>query len=470
MSRIIGIDLGTTNSCVAVMEGGEPVIIPNAEGGRTTPSVVAFSKTGERMVGSLAKRQAVTNHDRTISSIKRQMGTNYRVNIDGHKYTPQEISAMILQKLKRDAESYLGEPVTEAVITVPAYFTDAQRQATKDAGKIAGLNVQRIINEPTAAALAYGIDKEQSQKIMVYDLGGGTFDVSILDISSGVIEVLATAGNNHLGGDDFDQCIMDYLVSEFKRENKIDLSRDPVAMQRVREAAEKAKIGVVDRIFTRVGASDDLASGQSTFMVEMTEVANILRNATAKSLLILDEIGRGTSTFDGLSIAWAVIEHISNTKLLGAKTLFATHYHELTELEGKIPGVNNYCIAVKERGDDIVFLRKIVKGGADKSYGIQVAKLAGVPDSVLDRAKELVDELVHTDITSTFKDLAENSRKTKPKAVHYDEVDLEQISLFDTVQDQDIIEELKNLDITMLTPMDAMNTLYRLQNKLKNRW
>ena len=234
--------------------------------------------------------------------------------------------------------------------------------------------------------------------------------------------------------------------------------------------AEKAKIGVVDRIFTRVGASDDLASGQSTFMVEMTEVANILRNATAKSLLILDEIGRGTSTFDGLSIAWAVIEHISNTKLLGAKTLFATHYHELTELEGKIPGVNNYCIAVKERGDDIVFLRKIVKGGADKSYGIQVAKLAGVPDSGLDRAKELVDELVHTDITSTFKDLAENSRKTKPKAVHYDEVDLEQISLFDTVQDQDIIEELKNLDITMLTPMDAMNTLYRLQNKLKNRW
>lgn len=234
--------------------------------------------------------------------------------------------------------------------------------------------------------------------------------------------------------------------------------------------AEKAKIGVVDRIFTRVGASDDLASGQSTFMVEMTEVANILRNATAKSLLIMDEIGRGTSTFDGLSIAWAVIEHISNTKLLGAKTLFATHYHELTELEGKIPGVNNYCIAVKERGDDIVFLRKIVKGGADKSYGIQVAKLAGVPDSVLDRAKELVDELVHTDITSTFKDLAENSRKTKPKAVHYDEVDLEQISLFDTVQDQDIIEELKNLDITMLTPMDAMNTLYRLQNKLKNRW
>ncbi len=242
MSKIIGIDLGTTNSCVAVMEGGEPVIIPNAEGGRTMPSVVGFSKTGERMVGSLAKRQAVTNHDRTVTSIKRQMGTNYRLNIDGHKYTPQEISAMILQKLKRDAESYLGEPVTDAVITVPAYFTDAQRQATKDAGRIAGLNVQRIINEPTAAALAYGVDREEPQKIMVYDLGGGTFDVSILDISSGVIEVLATAGNNHLGGDDFDQCIVDYLVREFKNENKVDLSRDPAAMQRLREAAEKAKI------------------------------------------------------------------------------------------------------------------------------------------------------------------------------------------------------------------------------------
>ena len=242
MSRTIGIDLGTTNSCVAVMEGGEPVIIPNAEGGRTTPSVVAFSKTGERLVGNLAKRQAVTNHDRTIASIKRQMGTNYKVSIDGHKYTPQEISAMILQKLKADAESYLGEPVTDAVITVPAYFTDAQRQATKDAGKIAGLNVQRIINEPTAAALAYGIDKEQAQKIMVYDLGGGTFDVSILEIDDGVIEVLATAGNNRLGGDDFDQCIMKYLVSEFKKSDGIDLSGDKVAMQRLKEAAEKAKI------------------------------------------------------------------------------------------------------------------------------------------------------------------------------------------------------------------------------------
>ena len=234
--------------------------------------------------------------------------------------------------------------------------------------------------------------------------------------------------------------------------------------------ADKAKIGVVDRIFTRVGASDDLASGQSTFMVEMTEVANILRNATSKSLLILDEIGRGTSTFDGLSIAWAVIEHISNTRLLGAKTLFATHYHELTELEGKIPGVNNYCIAVKEKGDDIVFLRKIIKGGADKSYGIQVAKLAGVPDSVIERAKELVDELVHADITGAIKDLAQNQKKIKPKPVHYDEVDLEQMSLFDTVKDQDILEELKNLDISNLTPVDALNTLYRFQTRLNNRW
>ena len=235
--------------------------------------------------------------------------------------------------------------------------------------------------------------------------------------------------------------------------------------------AEKANIGIADRIFTRVGASDDLASGQSTFMVEMTEVANILRNATSRSLLILDEIGRGTSTFDGLSIAWAVIEYISNTKILGAKTLFATHYHELTELEGKLAGVNNYCIAVKERGDDIVFLRKIVKGGADKSYGIQVAKLAGVPDVVIERAKELVEELVSADITAAVKDIASENKKTKTKPqVHLDELDLEQISLFDTVKDDDVLEELKNIDVSNLTPIDALNTIYKLQNKLKNRW
>ena len=242
MSKIIGIDLGTTNSCVAVLEGGEPVVIANAEGTRTTPSVVAFSKTGERMVGQVAKRQAVTNADRTISSIKRHMGENYKVTIDNKGYTPQEISAMILQKLKADAEAYLGTTVTDAVITVPAYFSDSQRQATKDAGKIAGLNVQRIINEPTAAALAYGLDKETEQKIMVYDLGGGTFDVSIMEIGDGVFDVLATNGDTNLGGDDFDQRIMDYLVSEFKKAEGIDLTKDRVAMQRLKEAAEKAKI------------------------------------------------------------------------------------------------------------------------------------------------------------------------------------------------------------------------------------
>ncbi len=242
MSKIIGIDLGTTNSCVSVMEGGEAVVIPNAEGNRTTPSVVAFSKDGERMVGQVAKRQAITNPDRTVISIKREMGSDYKVDIDGKKYTPQEISAMILQKLKADAEAYLGQTVSEAVITVPAYFTDAQRQATKDAGKIAGLEVKRIINEPTAAALAYGVDKESDQKIMVYDLGGGTFDVSVLEVGDGVIEVLATAGNNRLGGDDFDKCVMDWMAAEFKKAEGIDLTGDKVAMQRLKEAAEKAKI------------------------------------------------------------------------------------------------------------------------------------------------------------------------------------------------------------------------------------
>ena len=242
MAKTIGIDLGTTNSCVAVIEGGEPVVIANAEGSRTTPSVVAFSKDGERMVGQVAKRQAITNPDRTVSSIKREMGSAYKVTIDGKSYTPQEISAMILSKLKADAEAYLGETVTQAVITVPAYFTDAQRQATKDAGKIAGLDVKRIINEPTAAALSYGVDKENDQKVMVYDLGGGTFDVSIIEMGDGVQEVLATAGNNRLGGDDFDKRIIDWMVSSFKTETGIDLSSDKMAMQRLKEAAEKAKI------------------------------------------------------------------------------------------------------------------------------------------------------------------------------------------------------------------------------------
>ena len=242
MGKIIGIDLGTTNSCVAVFEGGEPIVIPNPEGARTTPSVVAFTKTGERMIGQIAKRQAITNPDRTISSIKREMGLNHKTTIDGKDYTPQEISAMILQKLKADAEAYLGTTVTEAVITVPAYFSDAQRQATKDAGKIAGLDVKRIINEPTAAALAYGMDKETDQKIMVFDLGGGTFDVSLLEISDGVFEVLATAGNNRLGGDDFDKRVIDWMADQFKRENGIDLRNDKMVLQRLKEAAEKAKI------------------------------------------------------------------------------------------------------------------------------------------------------------------------------------------------------------------------------------
>jgi len=270
MSKIIGIDLGTTNSCVAVLEGGEAVVIANAEGGRTTPSVVAFSKTGERMVGQVAKRQAVTNADRTISSIKRHMGENYKVNIDGKGYTPQEISAMVLQKLKADAEAYLGQSVTEAVITVPAYFSDSQRQATKDAGKIAGLEVKRIINEPTAAALAYGLDKEQEQKIMVYDLGGGTFDVSILEIGDGIVEVLATSGDTRLGGDDFDQRIMDYLVAEFKKAEGIDLKNDKMAMQRLKEAAEKAKIELSGMTSTSVNLPYITADATGPKHLDMT--------------------------------------------------------------------------------------------------------------------------------------------------------------------------------------------------------
>ena len=271
MAKIIGIDLGTTNSCVAVIEGGEPVVIANAEGARTTPSVVAFSKTGERMIGHSAKRQAVKNPDRTISSIKRQMGSNYHVTIDGKNYTPQEISAMILQKLKSDAEAYLGDTVTEAVITVPAYFTDAQRQATKDAGKIAGLEVKRIINEPTAAALAYGIDKEADQKIMVYDLGGGTFDVSIIEMGDGVQEVLATAGNNRLGGDDFDQRIIDWVVANYKAEEGVDLRSDKMAMQRLKEAAEKAKIELSGITSTSISLPYITVDGAgNTLHLEMT--------------------------------------------------------------------------------------------------------------------------------------------------------------------------------------------------------
>ncbi|MFI3226352.1 MAG: molecular chaperone DnaK [Clostridia bacterium] len=270
MGKIIGIDLGTTNSCFAVMEGGEAAIIANAEGARTTPSIVAFAKDGERLVGQTAKRQAITNHDKTIISIKREMGTDHKVNIDGKAYSPQEISAMILQKIKADAEAYIGSTVTEAVITVPAYFTDAQRQATKDAGRIAGLNVLRIINEPTAAALAYGVDKEDEQKVMVYDLGGGTFDVSILDIGGGVIEVLSTAGNNRLGGDDFDQRIIDWIVDEFKKEQGVDLSFDKMAMQRLKEAAEKAKIELSGAVSTSINQPYITADATGPKHLEMT--------------------------------------------------------------------------------------------------------------------------------------------------------------------------------------------------------
>ena len=344
MSHIIGIDLGTTNSCVCVMEGGAPVVIPNAEGSRTTPSVVAFAKTGERMVGQIAKRQAVTNHDRTVSSIKRDMGSDRKINIDGKRYTPQELSAMILQKLKADAESYLGGPVTEAVITVPAYFTDAQRQATKDAGKIAGLNVRRIINEPTAAALAYGVDKEESQKIMVYDLGGGTFDVSILDISDHVIEVLATAGNNHLGGDDFDRCIVDHLVAEFRRQTRLDLSRDPAAVQRLREAAEKAKIELSSLLQTTislpyiaVGRNGPLHLEQTLTRAKFNELTSHLVQST-----------RGPMD-QAINDSGVPIGQISKVLMVGGSSRIPAVQELVHSITGRLPfkGINpDECVAM----------------------------------------------------------------------------------------------------------------------------
>ncbi len=344
MANMIGIDLGTTNSCVAVMEGGEPVVIPNAEGGRTTPSVVAFSKTGERMVGMIAKRQAVTNHARTITSIKRQMGSDYRVTIDGKKYTPQEISAMILQKLKADAEAYLGGPVTEAVITVPAYFTDAQRQATKDAGKIAGLEVRRIINEPTAAALAYGVDKEESQKIMVYDLGGGTFDVSILEISSGVIEVLATAGNNHLGGDDFDQCVVEYLVKEFKKEHRLDLSRDPAAMQRIREAAEKAKIELSSMKETTISLPYIAVGKEGPLHLETTLTRAKFNDLTSH----LVQATRGPMD-QAINDSGVSISQISKVLMVGGSSRIPAVQELVQTVTGRLPfkGINpDECVAM----------------------------------------------------------------------------------------------------------------------------
>ncbi len=344
MSKIIGIDLGTTNSCVAVMEGGEAVVIPNAEGARTTPSVVAFAKNGERMVGQVAKRQAVTNPDRTISSIKREMGTSHTVEIDGKKYSPQEISAMILQKLKLDAEGYLGDKVSQAVITVPAYFTDAQRQATKDAGKIAGLEVLRIINEPTAAALAYGVDKEHEQKVMVYDLGGGTFDVSILSIGDGTIEVMATAGNNRLGGDDFDERIVNWMIAEFKRDQGIDLSTDRMAMQRLKEAAEKAKIELSGVTSTNINQPYITADASGPKHLDMTLTRAKFNELTSD--LVDATMG---PVRQALSDAGLSSSDLSKVLLVGGSTRIPAVQDAVKKLTGKDPfkGINpDECVAL----------------------------------------------------------------------------------------------------------------------------
>ena len=344
MSKIIGIDLGTTNSCVSVIEGGEPVVIPNAEGARTTPSVVAFSKDGERMVGNVAKRQAITNPEKTISSIKRHMGSDYKVNIDGKAYTPQEISAIILQKLKSDAEAYLGEKVTEAVITVPAYFTDSQRQATKDAGKIAGLDVKRIINEPTAAALAFGIDKEDDQKVMVYDLGGGTFDVSIIEMGDGVQEVLATAGNNHLGGDDFDEKVMDYIIAQFKSETGIDLSNDKMAMQRVKEAAEKAKIDLSGMTTAQISLPFITADATGPKHLETTLTRAKFNEMTADLVEATMGPVRQAMKDSGLSM-----NDIDKILLVGGSTRIPAVQKAIQKFGGKEPfkGINpDECVAM----------------------------------------------------------------------------------------------------------------------------
>ncbi|GFI71870.1 chaperone protein DnaK [Clostridiales bacterium] len=344
MGKIIGIDLGTTNSCVSVIEGGEPVVIANAEGARTTPSVVAFSKDGERMVGNVAKRQAITNPEKTISSIKRHMGSDYKVDIDGKAYTPQEISAIILQKLKSDAESYLGDTVTEAVITVPAYFTDAQRQATKDAGKIAGLEVKRIINEPTAAALAFGIDKEDDQKVMVYDLGGGTFDVSIIEMGDGVQEVLATAGNNSLGGDDFDKKVMDWIVDEFKKSNGIDLSSDKMAMQRVKEAAEKAKIDLSGMTTAQISLPFITADATGPKHLELTLSRAQFNQMTADLVEATMGPVRQAMKDSGLSMG-----EIDKVLLVGGSTRIPAVQEAIQKFSGKEPfkGINpDECVAM----------------------------------------------------------------------------------------------------------------------------
>ena len=344
MSKIIGIDLGTTNSCVAVMEGGKPTVIPNAEGQRTTPSVVAFTKSGERLVGDPAKRQAITNPDRTISSIKRHMGTDYKVTIDGKAYTPQEISAMILQKLKADAESYLGEKVTEAVITVPAYFNDAQRQATKDAGKIAGLEVKRIINEPTAAALAYGLEDEKEQKVMVYDLGGGTFDVSIIDIGDGVVEVMATNGDTHLGGDDYDNMIMDWLVTEFKKAEGVDLSSDKMAMQRLKEAAEKAKKELSAATTTNINLPFITATSEGPKHLDMT-----LTRAKFEELTASLTARTAQPVRNAMNDAGIVNADLGKVLLVGGSTRMICAQEEVKKLTGKEPSKTlnpDECVAI----------------------------------------------------------------------------------------------------------------------------
>ncbi|NLG38240.1 MAG: molecular chaperone DnaK, partial [Clostridiales bacterium] len=344
MGKIIGIDLGTTNSCVAVLEGGEPVVIPNAEGGRTTPSVVAFTKEGERLVGQIAKRQAITNPDRTIMSIKREMGSNHKSTIDGKNYSPQEISAFVLMKLKADAESYLGETVTQAVITTPAYFSDSQRQATKDAGKIAGLEVLRIINEPTAASLAYGLDKEHNQKIMVYDLGGGTFDVSILEIGDGVFEVLATNGNNRLGGDDFDQRLINFLADEFKRENGIDLRSDRMALQRLKEAAEKAKIELSGVLQSNVNLPFITADATGPKHLDITVTRAKFDELTAD--LVQKTVG---PTERALKDAGLSPSDIDRVILVGGSTRIPAVQDAVKKITGKDPykGINpDECVAV----------------------------------------------------------------------------------------------------------------------------